>query len=174
MLNIRHHLLTVHKLTKSCLEFQSLVAVSSREKLVKRLRKFKTITSERQDLIGQFDTTMSSEHISNTPTPSPVSYNDVSHHLNHSTYDISDKFEFESSADSDIEIESDISICTPIDLPHFRNDTSYMRFIDCEPIIQEFHSFLLTKEGGGRRNTPIKGDLSSFRIMSKELGWDNI
>ena len=150
MLNIRHNLLTVHKLTKSCLKIQTLVAVSSREKLLIRSRKFKAISSETKYLIGQFDTTLSSEHILNTLTPCSVSPYDVSPHLNHNpfdaTYDISDKFELEYSADIDMARESALSICTPIDLPRFRNGTSYMRFIDCDPMIREFHSFILTKD----------------------------
>ena len=32
---------------------------------------------------------------------------------------------------------------------------------------------MLTKGGGGRRNTPIKGDISSFRCLVQANGWNN-
>ena len=45
------------------------------------------------------------------------------------------------------------------------SDTLGIRFIDPEKINCEFHIVLLTKGGGGRRNTPVKGDLFHFVVL---------
>ncbi|KAI6646366.1 hypothetical protein LOD99_9237 [Oopsacas minuta] len=42
-----------------------------------------------------------------------------------------------------------------------------------EKLTAKFHTFIITKGGGGRCNTPIKGDISSFRCLAKEVGWGN-
>ena len=50
---------------------------------------------------------------------------------------------------------------------------STIRFVDPEKIISQFHSFLKTKGGGGRRNTPTKGDVSNLRCLIRELRFEN-
>ena len=54
------------------------------------------------------------------------------------------------------------------------NDCTSLQIVDKDKITNEFHSFMLTKGGGGRRNTPVKGDMSSFRCLMKEIGWNNL
>lgn len=49
-----------------------------------------------------------------------------------------------------------------------------LHFMDSDKIIKEFNTFMLSKGGGGRRNTPIKGDISSFRCLVKDIGWANL
>ena len=59
---------------------------------------------------------------------------------------------------------------------HEENDESgYHKLIKfgTDKIINQFQSFLLTKGGGGRRIGPVKGDISSFRCLIKDLGWNN-
>ena len=91
------------------------------------------------------------------------------------SYNVSYSFDDISGSEDwfDSEIEKEPStVSTPVtSIPQL---CSNIRYINDEGVIQEFHSFLLSKGGGGRRNTPIKGDISSFRSLIKELGWDNI
>ena len=62
---------------------------------------------------------------------------------------------------------------TPTQAPYRMSDATHvsLQFLDTERIVQEFNTLMLTKGGGGRRNTPIKGDICSFRCLVKEIGW---
>ena len=181
VLNLKRHLLSKHKLNRLSSKFQDLMKGASKEKPLKRLsRNCRALTSESGDTFDQLNRTISSEQVLNN-SHTPISVDDATQRLNHNpvdaTYIIPEESDLESLAENDMEGESTLTMSTPVTLipqVNLSYDTSSLRFADYEKIIREFHSFLLTKGGGGRRNTPIKGDLSSFRTMVKELGWDNI
>ena len=46
-------------------------------------------------------------------------------------------------------------------------------FIDADIITKEFQYFMQRKGGGGRRSTPVKGDISSFRCFIRQVGWEH-
>ncbi|KAI6654990.1 hypothetical protein LOD99_11438 [Oopsacas minuta] len=64
------------------------------------------------------------------------------------------------------------SITSPSTIPQVSSDSTSLQIIDMEKLTAEFHTFMITKGGGGRRNTPVKGDISSFRCLAKEVGWE--
>ncbi|KAI6647785.1 hypothetical protein LOD99_8500 [Oopsacas minuta] len=65
------------------------------------------------------------------------------------------------------------SITSPPTIPRASSDSTSLQIIDMEKLTAEFHTFMITNGGGGRRNTPVKGDISSFRCFAKEVWWGN-
>ena len=178
VLNLQHHLVSVHKLDKFSMKFNELMAESLIKKPLKRLSTVcGVLTSETQSnptiLSDQSDNTSSYMNIS---VGACVDTQGFTHESFDEPYSFHNESDSESLVDNEVKEGPSLTMSTPVtSFPQLHStSTSNIRFIDNEKVISEFHSFLLTKGGGGRRNTPIKGDISSFRSLIKELGWDNL
>ena len=90
--------------------------------------------------------------------------------------------DFDSDSNSNILIDAivviknadPISVLNP-SIPNFQgfSDIDGLSPTIPEKIIKDFRVFLLTKGGGGRRNTPTKGDISNFRSLLMGICWEN-
>ena len=175
VLNLRRHLVSVHKLNRFSLKFRSIIAEAFKDRsLIRHSRVRSSHTTEMDDSMNLCNTTTSSTHLLNTSdTTSLYKARSNSYDVSSSSPEFSDP---EYLTENEMEIEASLPLLTSDNtMPQllYRNDALSLRFIDIEKVIPEFRSFLLTKGGGGRRNTLIKGDISSFRSMMKEFKWEN-
>ena len=179
VLDLPRHLAFLHKLDRSCSLFADLIAESKKELPLERHADSKMAEkSDKQSSLHELREPISSQNLAK----SVLSFNSGGIYGNN-CIPSADHYSF--TVESDIESSSEVELVTnngnhdssfvsPLPQLVIGSDTLGIRFIDPEKIICEFHAFLLTKRGGDRRNTPVKGDLSSFRCMIKEIGWDNL
>ena len=184
--NLRHHLREVHKLSSCSSMFEELIARSATEKPLKRKAELtmpgdnfvKTLNNSADNSSQTLMLPNSSFSLNSDTFPVERGLFESSTCI----YDVST--DFDSDSDSNSNILKDAIVVTknadPISLLN-PSITNFQGFSDIdghspfipEKIIQDFRVFLLTKGGGGRRNTPTKGDISNFRSLLKGIGWEN-
>ena len=186
VMDLKRHSTSVHKLDKFCSLFEDLIEIGFSEKPVKRKIHITTHTQSKQnDSCGK--KICLSQDMDNSITCNQIQ--PTSSHSTQKPLHTEDTFAFESETDSD----SDPWVLESTTFCPSREDYSYNLFfvtspsigltnsnltslqsLDTEKIFKEFQSFMQTKGGGGRRNTPVKGDVSSFRCLINKVGWGNL
>ena len=192
VVDLKRHLVTMHNLNRCCSLFEDLVEKGLNEKPVKRKLDHTTLVNI--DTRKRFSSSHEASHsMANIRLESKSTHSSsVSAETLAATDVYNLGYESESSDDcafecSSIPHQEHLDTLTPYPpppassgppptlTPYRMSDATHvsLQFLDTERIIQEFNTFMLTKGGGGRRNTPIKGDICSFRCLVKEIGWEN-
>ena len=196
VVDLKRHLITIHNLNRCCSLFEDLVEKGSNEKPAKRKLNSTTLVNMDNDDDGANNPSrkrFSSSHeachsMANIRLESKsIHPSSVSAETSVATDVYNFDYESESSDDCAFECNS-VPHQKPLDIlrpsphapasdgpPPTQSDATHvsLQFFDTERIIQAFNTFMLTKGGGGRRNTPIKGDICSFRCLVKGIGWEN-
>ena len=184
VVDLKRHLTSFHKLDRFCSLFEDLVEKGLSKKPAKRKISSTThVRASEQNELCRKRISISQgmgDSIAKIPVE-PTSSNNFPDTQDIFTFDCetnsdsdSDDLLFESTfvpPREDYFTTSSISSLPSSALPS--GESTNLCFIDTEKITGEFQSFMHTKGGGGRRHTPVKGDISSFRCLVKEVGWEN-
>ena len=197
VLNLNRHLKVVHKLDNCCSKFEELIARSSAEKPLERKTK---LTCLRDNPITTSGSCIDNSKKDLVSSSSGFPYNVTNFQLSNSNetthldtmsgiYELSCISSSNSDSDSNsfsdcplITEECDnrmtrnkpiVESCSSLPSISMSGNSFNLTLINQEKLIKLFHSFLLTKGGGGRRFTPTKGDISNFRSLIKGIGLEN-